>query len=452
MIVAFCIINLLVLANSIEHHPKIGYDSGSDLTYIQILSNRLPASTEDTEFFTPPLPFFAPSLFNDVCNVVVPGPTTELYGLNVKWDCRFYDGKFAQFLNFLLSIGTVLLLLFISDKIKPGNRYFKLSVLAFLSVLTVYYKTFSQVRPEPYLVFFAALSTYLLILNLEDPVLVRRHVVLLGVSLGLLMLSRQWGIFVYVAIGLLMIWLFFQDREQASHLFRPVLFSFLISVLIGGWFYLHLYLSEGSFTAFNIKAPGFSLSNLPPGFFRETELRGGQLFRAPVRPNFDGQFFPMLYSDVWGDYWGYFTFYKRGLGLVDTSGQTVPFLGQVNLFAVIPSILLLAGAILGVIRLFRRTVPLTGEATWLAFFSLMAISSMVGFLWFIISYYSVSTATLKATYVLQLFIALLFPAAALLEKLRERSRLLYWVAISLLLIVLIHDWPAMITNYKDFLL
>ena len=32
------------------------------------------------------------------------------------------------------------------------------------------------------------------------------------------------------------------------------------------------------------------------------------LFYKPIRPYLDNQFITTLYSDLWGDYWGYFTF------------------------------------------------------------------------------------------------------------------------------------------------
>jgi Dolichyl-phosphate-mannose-protein mannosyltransferase len=450
LIILFCVINLIVLTNSILHHPKIGYDSSSNLSYIVILSNRLPASADTFEFFNPPLPFLIPSLFNDICNLVVPGPTTNFKGLDVKWDCRTYDGKFAQFLNLLLSIGISLVLLLISDQIKPGNRYFKLSILVLLSILTVYYKTFSQVRGEPYLLFFVVLSTYFVINILTDASFNLRHVLLLGFSLGLMMLTRQWGAFVYPAIVLLLMWIFLHDRQLAVRYVKPILISFLISAVVGGWFYLHLYLSEGSITAFNIKSPGFSLSNLPPDFFRGTGLKNFELFTHPVRPLFNNLFFPTLYSDVWGDYWGYFTFYKQNSGFQDSSGKTVALLGQVNAFAIIPTILLVLGACLGVAQLFRRNAPMTPEKLSMALINLIAMTSLAGFMWFIISYYPTSQATLKATYIIQLFIVLLFPAAELLEKMRTWKPVAYWLTLSLLLIVLIHNLPAMITNYRMF--
>ena len=117
-------------------------------------------------------------------------------GSEVSIVCRTYDGKFAQGINVLLSIGTTLLLLMIAEQIKPGNRFFKISALSMLALLTVYYKTFSQVRGEPYVVFFIALSIYLINEILKTTSFSYKLIIATGISLGLLVLSRQWGFFI----------------------------------------------------------------------------------------------------------------------------------------------------------------------------------------------------------------------------------------------------------------
>ena len=448
LIVLFCIINILVLTNSILHHPKIGYDVTGNINYIQILLHRLPAPGDSNEFFSPPLPYFLPSVYDGICNRVVPGTPDNLYGISVIWACRTYDGKFAQALNFLLSLGTTLLLLMISEQVRPGNRFFKRSVLLFLTLLTVYYKTFSQVRAEPYVVFFAALSIYFLNQILRTGSFNIKYSLLLGVSLGLLVLSRQWGFFLLPAIFLLLILVFFWNRIAAINYAKMIAVSFVISAAVGGWFYMHLYLTYGSVTAFNIEPQGFALADLPPGFFTTSGLKDLQIFKAPVRPKFDKGFFPLFYSDVWGDYWGFFTYHQQILGYEDNSATVVPYLGQVNLFSVIPSALLVLGMVWGILQLFRRNIALTPEDLSLALITLIAVTSLAGFMWFVISYYPADASVIKASYVIQFFIALLFPAAGFLETLRAKSHFVYWLIFLALVIVFVHNLPAMITNFR----
>ena len=450
VIILFFVVNALVLTNSILHHPKIGYDVTGNINYIQILLHRFPGPNDSNEFFSPPLPYFLPSVFDAACNKLVPGTPENLYGIPVIWACRTYDGKFAQALNFFLSIGVTLLLLMISEQIKPGNRFFKMSVLMFLVLLTVYYKTFSQVRAEPYVAFFATLSVYLLILILKSSSFGIKYSSLLGISLGLLVLSRQWGFFFFPAILVFLVFVFLWNRSAAINYTKMIAVSFAISALVGGWFYIHLYLSYGSFTAFNMKPQGFSLASLPPGFFRTSGLKDFQIFKNPVRPLFDNGFFPLFYSDTWGDYWGFFTYHKQILGFSDNSATVAPYLGQVNLFSIIPSILLLLGAGFGLLQLFRRNTFLDPGKLALALIILIAFASLAGFMWFVISYFSADPSVLKATYIIQLFIALLFPAAEFLELVRSKSQWSYWAIIAVLGIVFVHNLPAMITNFRMF--
>ncbi len=450
LIILFCLINLLVLANSILQHPKIGYDVTGNINYIQILMHRLPGPEDTNEFFSPPAPYFLPAVYDTVCNQVLSGPRENLHGIYVIWMCRTYEGKFAQALNFLLSIGTTLLMLMIAELMRPRNRTFKLTLLLLLALLTVYFKTFSQVRAEPYVAFFIVLSVYWLIRVYQDESFKLSHVFALGISLGLLVLSRQWGFFLYPAIGLVWLWSLLRDRAATWRFTKAVAAGGLISFVVGGWFYIHLYVNYGSFTQFNIDTPGFSISNLPAGYFTSSGLKDFLIFKEPIRPVFDTTFFPVFYSDTWGDYWGYFTYYKQNTGFGSNEKTIAPYLGRVNLLDILPSLLLAGGVGFCTLLLFRRKLPATAENFSLALVTLTAITSFAGFLWFVISYYPSAVSVNKAAYIVQLFLMLVFPGAELMERIRARAPIVYWILFAALGIILIHNLPGMITNYKMF--
>ena len=451
IVLTLCLlINLIVLANAILHYPKIGYDVGQHLNYIQILPDRLPSNKDTYEFFSPPLPYFLPSRFDVICEHYASDIRTY-NGLNYSYACRFYDGKFAQGINVLLSIGTTILLLMITEQIKPSNRFFKISALSMLALLTVYYKTFSQVRGEPYVVFFIALSIYLINEILKTTSLNYKLVIAAGITLGLLVLSRQWGFFIFPAIFLLIIWIFIQDRQLGWLRTRQFFFITLLSAIVGGWFYIHLYLDYGTFSAFNIKQPKYPSIQQTISFFRETELKNMELFRQPVRPVFDHKsFFAILYSDTWGDYWGYFTFIKAGSAQDNIGNQSTiaPYLGRVNLASILPSLLLFAGSLFGIIQIFQLRKPLTSERASVVFITLLALTTSLGFLWFVYRYFMQTNLVIKATYVIQLFIALVFLFAGLMEVIRKKSQFAYNAVLILLTLVFIYNLPAMITRYS----
>jgi 4-amino-4-deoxy-L-arabinose transferase-like glycosyltransferase len=452
VILTLClVINIIVLTNAILHYPKIGYDVVQDLNYIQVLPDRLPTFQDTYEFFSPPLPYFLPSRFDVICEQHAPDALQNYNGLSYSNTCRLYDGKFAQGLNVLLSIGTTILLLMVAEQIKPGKRFFRISALMMLALLTVYYKTFSQVRAEPYVIFFIALSIYLINEILKTTSLNYKLIVATGITLGLLVLSRQWGFFIFPAIFLLIIWIFIQDRQIGWLRIRQFFLITFLSAMVGGWFYVHLYLDYGTFSAFNIKKPKYSSVIETLSFLRQTGLGNLELFDKPVRPVFDRQsFFGIMYSETWGDYWGYFTYIKPGFASNGTGNYAsmAPYLGRVNLVSIFPSLLLFGGFLFGVIQIFQLRKSLTLERTSLVFITLLALSTVLGYLWFVYRYFMQTNLVIKATYAIQLFIALLFLFAGLMEVIRNKSQFAYNLILFLLTLVFIYDLPAMITRYS----
>src|SRR5690242_14013328 len=109
-------INLLVATNSLLHNPSVGYDSKDHLDYVRVVAVHLPTKSDSGEYYSPPLPYFLPSLIFQLCGS---GPIT----------CRFIAGKFAQGINLILSIGITILLIKIAELIKPQNQHFKIATL-----------------------------------------------------------------------------------------------------------------------------------------------------------------------------------------------------------------------------------------------------------------------------------------------------------------------------------
>ncbi len=434
------VINSLVAINSFLHNPFVGYDSDAHLDYVSILTFRLPADREDSkEYYSPPLPYFLPSLVFRFC------PSNTIA-------CKITAGKFAQGINLILSIIITIFLIKIADLIKPQNQYFKITTLILFGLFTVYYKTFSQVRGEPYLAFFEVLSIYLGLKLARTPEAVRlKNGLLLGVCLGGLGLSRQWGFLLFPAIACIVPLIFIQNRVGGLKSGKAILLSFFIAFMISGWFYIHLKNTHGSFTAFNIEPRPFSLSNQPPSFYRSTGIENFLLFRSPTRRTFDNKFIPIFYSDTWGDYWGYFTFVRDGLGYKPNQTKINPYLGNVNLVSLLPSLILLAGMVLGLRALLRSLNPQTSsfESQALGLLFLIVFISLTGYLWFLIKYPLLPQGvTIKATYMIQIFMVLPFLGALFLEKIRVAKSRIYFLCIVLTLLVFIHNLPAMITNYR----
>lgn len=454
LLALFLAINLLVLTNDILHDPEIGYDAKHYLRYIQILPFRLPTDEDTREFFSAPLPYILPSFVDEGCHHLSGVREVPL----IVDDCLRNAGKFAQFINFILSLGVTFLFIKIADVVRPNNRFLKISSLALLGVMTVYYRTFSQVRGEPYVVFFTVWAIYLLSKMIyARERLAWRSGIGLGIILGLLILSRQWGLMLVPAILGLMALVWMLDRTHGWQLGRALATSFIIAFLICSWFYLHLYLGYGSVLAFNRSPRAFSLSNRPLSFYRSTGLKKLLLFKTPTREAFNNQFFPLFYSDVWGDYWGYFVFIQVNSTVLEKGyqgnrQQIRPYLGRVNAAALFPSFIFGAGILTGafsVSKLFRSDQEEKSRALFYTFLLIFGIVSFILYMYFLITYTMTNQDTTnKATYMLHALIVLPLLGAEFLERVRVRYPRGYLAGMALLGLVFLHNLPAMITHYR----
>jgi len=291
--------------------------------------------------------------------------------------------------------------------------------------------------------------------------------------MGLCALSRQWGIFLFPSVFLLFAFQWVRFPQWRNAITRTTCICAALAVVIGGWFYLSLYSRYGTATAFNRQSAGrFSLGNQPVEFY--FGLSPGALFSDPVRPNFPNQFIPIFYSELWGDYWCYFTIYARdtrtsefvyGYTLdqiikqgsipdwLETNYETASsYLGRVNLISLFPSLVILVSLASAAKEVLRRRsyVPLMAHQRVIRAFLLLAmITTMTGYFWFLIMYPNIERGdTIKAIYVLQIFPFTAILAGILLEQVKTRSQLFYRLLLCWLCLTFVHNFFAMLTHYR----
>jgi len=456
LVVVFLLINGLVLVNACLHDPRIGYDSLDHLNYIQALSRlRLVTPQDSYEFFSPPLPYAIPALF------------LALTKLDVFW-----AAKLAQFVNVFLSIGLTWYLLKVCQLIDPNSPALKLGTLVFLGILPVYYKSFAFVRGEPFVAFFAVLVLYYsLLMFLHRERLTTVNAIILGLAMGLAILARQWGVFLIPPVFLLFIFLGIGSSGLRLKIFKIICLLGALIVIVNAWFYGSLYLKYGSFSAFNREsASHFSLRNQPLEFY--IKLSPQLLFHKPIRPGFPNQFWPIFYSEVWGDYWGYFTVYGRdtrdstfltGSDLerilskgspnwLETNYKTIgAYLGRVNLVSIFPSTLALVALLLAVKGIFPRRAKggrLAQHSAPVLFLLLLIGATLAGYFWFLIMYPNIGKGdTIKANYVLQVFPFIAILVGILLAQVKQKPGYIYGLILVGLGFVFIHHIFALVTHY-----
>lgn len=455
LVAAFILINSIVFFNACAHDPQIGYDATGHLKNIKVLSTgRLVTPDDSREFFSPPLPY------------VLPATVMAITGSDL-----FMAAKIAQLVQAILSVGVILFLLKTCEMICPHSSL-KRSAILFLGVIPTYYKTFAMVRGEPYVAFFVVMMLYTLTRIILGKQFRVYDAVILGGAMGLCALSRQWGIFMFPAVFVVFIWQWIRNTGKRSDIIKVVCVVILLGSVISGWFYIRLHFLYGSPTAFNRKSvKEFSFANQPSSFYSEFSL--GKVFTHPVRPKFPNQLFPIFYSDLWGDYWCFFTIYgidTRKKAFVDgfflnrqiskgvrpawlttnyTDGGS--YLGRVNSVSLFVSLCILAGILFAVFKIIRPDLYgiFTKDQRLVTIFLLLSIClSLAGYLWFLIMYPNIGKGdTIKATYMLQIFPFAALLAGMFLEYIKKRSLMISRFISGGICITFLHNLGAMVTHY-----
>jgi hypothetical protein len=223
-------------------------------------------------------------------------------------------------------------------------------------------------------------------------------------------------------------------------------------------------------TAFNRKPEGVSR---PATFYIGFPIH--RIIAYPIRPlEPKRDFLPILYCDTWGDFWMNFLIYgqnKKGhymqgnyltrplplvkRPVVTNMRKITPYLRRVMVFAILPTLVLIAGVVTGAMAIVRMARTRTSGAdppdvasVTGAFAAAVVLSTFAGYLWFISNYTDRSGDTIKASYILQTYPFLALMAAAFLRGLLDRTPAVAATIIVFVVGVTAHNVPAMFTNYE----
>jgi hypothetical protein len=430
------VILLIMIFNVFSYYHEFGYDGQDHKWYIEVLPLDLPTQNDTKEFFSPPLPYLFPSIIDSICDKLVEANLTSV-------NCSIYYGNISQ----LFQLFMFLIILFCYIKILnllSENKNYKNLTLILLLLIPVNYKTFVMIRGEPYVSFFFFIILYLLfsIISREKDIK-RADYIFLTLLMGGLGLSRQWGLLLLPGIFLTIFLVKkYKDKEFSKKYTRLVFSSSVFSFPLYFWFYIHLFINYGSITAFNREPLPFNFSNQSTSFYFDLALV--DIFTRPIRGfSLENKLFPILYSETWGDYFGYFLITHAKGGLEANYGL-VPYLGRVNLLAIIPTLLFIFGIFYFFIKF--KNLNVNQKIMYSTF--LLCVSFMwIGYMWFVIKYPNYSKGdTIKATFILQLIQLLpFFGSIFVIHNLKNRwvFNLLY----SVIIFILIYNIPAMISRY-----
>ncbi len=335
----------LLLVNLGRVPLTYGYDWPGHLTYLFHLAETgtTPPPEVSPQFFNPPLYYLAVIGFHRLTGA----PLLEA----------------GPLFNLVCAAAALILLIALSRRLWPDHWLPAAWLLGPYVVASTTYRVYAMTRPEPLLMPLFAGTLFLVARGPRDRV---GPVLLTGLLAGLAAGTRQWGWFLEAA---LLVWLALEWRvgSHRSRGGRPVtlLLAQLAAFAVPA---AALYAFRGaSLAAFNAPVNPSGLA-----FLVSPELEA--LFSTPVRPNLDDRFWPILYADMWGDYWRY---WREALARdpLTSSAATVLSLRRI-VWAALPATLLMGlGFIVPVMAVDRRP-------GWSRFARILTIVSLGGFLAF----------------------------------------------------------------------
>lgn len=439
-LVFFLILMSIIFAlfyNIFYFDPIDGYDGEAHYNYIDHFSRylpqslNLPSNNDTREYFNPPIGYLVPSISQVVCRNV-------LDSVDLLRDCRYFYGKSTQIFQAAMYLLTIHLnLLFIKNFFQKSS-YFCIEYLLLISLLSVNYRTISMIRGEPYiLLFFSFLIYQLQVLSKKNFNTTKKSVLFFGLTIGMLALSRQWAFLLFPAF---FVFIFKNLEFSKQKYFNFLVSTFFIGFISSGWFYFISLFRYGSFIAFNKDSIGFSFLNQPKEFYIPSFMDIYSVFTNPIRPNFSNQFISILYSDVWGDYWGYFVFTSANLDLGRNQEFIGSYLARVNIVNLPLTVFLFYSY-----YLIKKNYKSDYLLTYLRY---CVIFSFLGYLWFLISYPALPTGdTNKATYIVQLFNILILLGSIVLVNLKNSNYKMYKYFMAYLFFLLFHNYQTFLSHF-----
>ncbi len=428
-------LSYILIYNLLHFDPILGYDAEAHYSYIDTFSRYLPRTIhiptveESREFFSPPLTYFFPAAIQVICRNISSSQNLLEY-------CQPIYGKISQIFQNLLFLASIYINLQTLKKIQ-NTKTFNLSFLILTMLLTSNYRTVSMIRGELYILFFLSLMiNYFLKMEIKKFEYNKKDFIIFGIIIGCLALSRQWVFLIFPAFFLLL----FKTKDIRKKYFEFISLSFFIGFIISSWFYFINFFRYGTFTAFNTKANN-DLSYSRFLEFVSFNNVGDYIFSNPIRPYFGNKFFPIFYSEVWGDYWGYFSFTSRFLDVGRDQMAMGTFLGRVNLISLFTTFIILFFFIKGVQKSKNNlTINLINYAV---------IISIVGYFLFVILYQTGSQGdTIKATYMTQLINLIVFVSAISMERIKNKKN--YIIIIFTLTGIFVHNFQSYLSHFPIY--
>ena len=367
---------LIVLWNSVAYPSGAGYDAASHREYADFLvqHHRLPFRNETPEYYSPPL-YYA------------------LAG-GVTWVGRQLGlgdpHKLGQLLNVPTVVGTVLLVVALARLLWPGRPWLAVAAAGYVALSPVLTRTASMFHPEPTDLFLAALCGYLATRMLVRRAYGIRAALALGIALGAAEMVRQFALYTLAAV--VVAWLVAVSRRPDER--RALLRSLGVAlaacaVVAGPWYgYRTVHYANPIFDRPHSSKPLWE--RRPARFYMSPGVP--DVFAKPYRPHLRNLAWPETYSDLWGDWYGVFSWPRRTEERPSPAGNG--WLVAQNLVGLVPTVLAVAGWLVLLVSGLRRRAPAR------VLLGLTPLAGLAGYLYFAVAYPTPDGDVLKPAFML----------------------------------------------------
>ncbi len=413
----------VLIFNIVSYDQKKAYDYDLIYWYIQGLPYQIPTPEQNPAYYHPPLPYLLPSIADSICDSYFENDDEQI--------CDFLWHKISMSFQGLLFLGSLFFYYKIYKFLLPKNlqnyKYNFIFVLFFL-LPTLNYKTFVMIRAEPYLVF---LTGYLILTIFESIVIGNNNVKFftkVGIVVGLMLLTKQSSIAIIVGLLPSIFYIYKRNSINLKKFILLTSYSVIISFLVGGWFYLNQYNNYGSVVSFPRESAEFKFSNHGNGYYTDFDFQ--EVTNNPVKYHDEPRLLQILYTDTWGDYWGYFSFDRSNTDDLQYMDDTIKVLSNTMMFSLIPSLIFITGFI----YFFGKTLlSLFNEKKDILMMLcvLVAIFTFLSFVYFITVYpyftdgsYNYNADTIKSVYIAPVINLLSLFGSLLVINLDKKNSLL----------------------------
>ena len=423
------VLAVVVVHNAFTYPSVSGFEAEADIAYARAVVEHWRIPTELTNnYYTPP-GFF-----------LLGGGMIKL-GEAIGVDEPAHLG---QLLNGLLAVGSAILLAVLCAIVFPGRAWLRCAALGFFVSLPVVLKTAAMFHPEPLVAFLALLATVLAARMIAVGRYRLGSAFVLGIVLGAGQLVRSAGIWELGVVCLALLATAIARPADRRRALRALVVAGIVGVLVAAPWYVHLQTTFSN--------PVFGRSSLPattdpaaavvPGrfaapaafrlavaarvlpsqrlwFYADPELEA--TFESPWRSGLTPAYWPITYTEMWGDYYGV---WKWGSVFKPLSPSTARRLKVQSAIGVLPTFLAASGfvALLGLAIAGLRRRP------ELVLVPLMPLAALAGTIYYAHSYPTVDGDTVKALFILPALPALAVCFGFTLDVIGRTSR---WAAMAL---------------------